>query len=778
MSGMDKVLRGTKVMVASVGKEKQKLAEKIGEMEGILQTKINHADPPHVLVANDVHSEKYRTLVSCGNVKITVVKTDWIHACWKEKKFVPYDKYRLGPFAGLVVCVSSLTPQERQDVQMETEKGGGNYSADLSKKCTHLLTTDRTSKKYQYAVQWGTVHVVDPKWFYDSIRKRQREDENRYNVGKAKETPSKAPRGTDATPHQDNLPGMLCPPKPSTTFGNGALQETPVPAAADEPPGDLFLDGCRLHFAGFGRDELQVLLKLSRRCGATRYTKLHPNLTHIILGKDPKPAELSTINSLVAKYDLLVVYPSWLETSALQGKMANELEHMVDKNVLKQSLHDPTLPYVFDTNAQVQDSMDRHQSGAASTPCRNLLEGLHFCVADAGFTAAEHKSIIRTVGRFGGSIVGIKDEYNYAIFPLSASSWRDGDRMVTAEKRVTFYWIESCIAHRKKVSFHRPIYRPIAHDLPFKRATTMLICVSGYDGEDRSEIVRLLEAIGAIVSEGMKRRNTHLVLPWAEGQKYEYCQRWDVMPVTASWLFDSIAEGRMLPEAKYPPPTRYCENTNMNTNPTVSLLAPTQFGSNHGSRRQEIPTFQSRPSPNLSEGTCFPTNTSHEPSRLASTIDHVTNLLGSKSRGNSPTLRDGIEGRHPSLGFENGDVASGRAASEQQDTGPSITNHGPSMTAVASPTKIPGGISGKDKVSITRKSKRLAKNNTEDYGATQLEFSQRVLYSDEPMNKLMRNNEKQETAAAAEDAKQLLRSAARSVQTAEKSNELKELGFL
>jgi len=776
-SGTEKVLRGTKVMVTGAGKDKQKLVERAAEMEGIVQNKVNYADPPHVMVANDVLSEKYRMLVSCGSVKITVVTADWIHACWKEQKFVPYDKYRLGPFAGLVVCVSSLTPQERQDVQMETEKGGGNYSADLSKKCTHLLTTDRASKKYQYAVQWGTVHVVDPKWFYDSIKNRQREDESRYNVGRAQGTPSKTLGGTDTAPQPIDAPGKALQSKAGTTFGDVALKETSMPMAVEDPTIDLFMDGCRIHFAGFGREEVQRLLRLSRRCGATRYTRLHRNLTHIILGRNPNHVELSTIHSLATKNDVMVVYPSWLEKSALLGQIVDESEHKVDKNVLQHSLKDPTLPYVAETNTCVQDSLDRHENGQGSFPAKRLLDGTRLCVADTGFTAAEHKSIVRTIRGLGGSIVGIKDDFDYAVFPISGSSWRHGDRTVTAEKRVTFYWIESCIAHQVIIPFHRLIYRPISHDLPFKRATSMLICVSGYDGEDRSEIVRLLEAIGAFVSEGMKRRNTHLVLPWAEGQKYGYCQRWGVTPVTASWLFDSVTEGRMLPEAKYPPPARHSENMNMNTNPSLSLLGPTQFASNHGSRKQEVPTFHSRPSPTLTEGVCPPSSTSHEPSRLASTIDHVTHLLGSKSRGSSPIAMKPVHGDQTSPEFEHGDFTHVRVASEQQETGPSITNRNKLKETTASPPHVSEKPGKDDKLTGKRKSKRLAKAQMEDFGATQLEFSQRVLYSDEPLNKLMRNNEEHGTSAAAEDAKQLLRSAARAAQREEKTNELKELGF-
>lgn len=136
----------------------------------------------HYLVASEVGSEKY--FVACKR-SIPVVRADWLLACWKDCALVsphvrvhvclrstvhspaPQD-YLLSPLAGLSFCVTGLSAPARASVEMLVRQHGGRYSADLTRKCTHLLANAPVGNKFNYAVFWG-IPVVRPEWLAECI---------------------------------------------------------------------------------------------------------------------------------------------------------------------------------------------------------------------------------------------------------------------------------------------------------------------------------------------------------------------------------------------------------------------------------------------------------------------------------------------------------------------------------------------------------------------------------------------------------------------------------
>ena len=58
---------------------------------------------------------------------------------------------------------------------------GGKFLNDLTKKCTHLIVDKPTGKKYHGAVKWG-LFTVTKDWFFDSIQKHARQDEETYII--------------------------------------------------------------------------------------------------------------------------------------------------------------------------------------------------------------------------------------------------------------------------------------------------------------------------------------------------------------------------------------------------------------------------------------------------------------------------------------------------------------------------------------------------------------------------------------------------------------------
>lgn len=90
-----------------------------------------------------------------------------------------------GPFSGLVICVTGLSKETRNQVKEATERLGGQYSPSLHPQCTHLVVQSLSGRKFEHAVKHGArngLFVVTLGWFVDSVKKNVRLSESLYTV--------------------------------------------------------------------------------------------------------------------------------------------------------------------------------------------------------------------------------------------------------------------------------------------------------------------------------------------------------------------------------------------------------------------------------------------------------------------------------------------------------------------------------------------------------------------------------------------------------------------
>ncbi|CAH2065498.1 unnamed protein product, partial [Thlaspi arvense] len=85
----------------------------------------------------------------------------------------------VGPFSGLIICVTGLSKEARNQVKEATEKLGGEYSSLLHSLCTHLVVQisfyvySYNGRKFEHALKHGrrdSLHIVTLGWFVDSVR--------------------------------------------------------------------------------------------------------------------------------------------------------------------------------------------------------------------------------------------------------------------------------------------------------------------------------------------------------------------------------------------------------------------------------------------------------------------------------------------------------------------------------------------------------------------------------------------------------------------------------
>ncbi|KAA3468250.1 BRCT domain-containing DNA repair protein [Gossypium australe] len=83
----------------------------------------------------------------------------------------------LGPFSGLVICVTGLSKEAKKQVMEATERLGGQYSTSLHPQCTHLVFEHVLKHRSR-----NGLFVVTIGWFVDSVKSNIRLSESVYTV--------------------------------------------------------------------------------------------------------------------------------------------------------------------------------------------------------------------------------------------------------------------------------------------------------------------------------------------------------------------------------------------------------------------------------------------------------------------------------------------------------------------------------------------------------------------------------------------------------------------
>ncbi|XP_028073835.1 DNA topoisomerase 2-binding protein 1 isoform X1 [Camellia sinensis] len=336
--------------------EKLEIGKMVTAMGGVLHAKTS-LDVSFVIVKN-VLAAKYKWALNV--LKKPIVTLNWLHQCWKEHRIVSQESYRVLPFSGLTVCVTRIPADERREMEKVVVQNGGKYSAELTKKCTHLVCDAPEGDKYKVAKRWGHIHIVTRKWFDQSVSRRVCLNEESYPVQGgssssingmrtcllARRSQDKGVGNSQCAPSSvagdSNLETVLCggiadpeleatlSQNVSTTFSDtsifvkeesGALAKQPksdtnfdgcVADDSQNEDNDLYLSDCRILLLGFDASEMRKLVNMVRRGGGSRYMSFNEKLTHIVVGT-PLEIEKKEVRGLAALGVIYVVRTVWLE---------------------------------------------------------------------------------------------------------------------------------------------------------------------------------------------------------------------------------------------------------------------------------------------------------------------------------------------------------------------------------------------------------------------------------------------------------------------------------
>ncbi|XP_044480329.1 DNA topoisomerase 2-binding protein 1-A-like isoform X1 [Mangifera indica] len=410
---------GVKVLASGFDMdEKVKIEKLVTAMGGVLQTKAS-LDVNFVIVKN-VLAAKYKWALN--TLKKPIVTINWLSQCWNEHRVVPQESYRVLPFSGLMICVTRIPADKRKEIEKLIIQNGGNYSPELTKKCTHLICDAPEGDKYKVAQRWGHIHIVNRKWFDQSVARRACLNEESYTVQGGSISSNKSVRSCLTVQCKEDkgignsLPSLSSMASdsnvfsvPSTRFEDQDIEATlsqhtssifvdasvskevdsdaptvqtktesnPNNCVADDSQSednDLYLSKCRISLVGFEASEMRKLVNMVRRGGGSRYVSCNSRLTHIIVGTLSE-VEKREVRSLAALGVIQVVKTSWLEDCIQERKEVPVLQ--------KHVAYDLLLPKdsVWSTN-EAQTCMKNLNQGKKpcvfqSTPADQMLQSVN-----------------------------------------------------------------------------------------------------------------------------------------------------------------------------------------------------------------------------------------------------------------------------------------------------------------------------------------------------------------------------------------------------------------
>lgn len=125
---------------------------------------------------------------------------------------------------------------------------------------------------------------------------------------------------------------------------------------------------------------------------------------------------------------------------------------------------------------------------------------------------------------------------------------RDSKRCVTA------YWLSDTILRKQVVppsqALHLPMPSTFGTQRPLKKH---IICLTGFEGDERERIKKMIDESGAERSPYFSRFNSVLICKRLDGKKYKKAKEWNTPVVNCIWLND-ILQGNLTHMSQYDQP--------------------------------------------------------------------------------------------------------------------------------------------------------------------------------------------------------------------------------
>lgn len=598
---------GVKILASGFEKDpKEEIDKLVTAMGGLFQTKAS-SDINFVIVKN-VLAAKYKWALN--NLKKPIVSESWLHQCWKEHRVVPHDSYRVLPFSGLTISVTQVPLDERKEIEKLVKENGGKYSAELTKKTTHLVCDAPEGDKYKVANRWGHIRIVTRTWFNQSVARRACLDEDSYPVQrspvtsmntclKMQRSQDKAVRNSQVSHQEISCDGMADADLEATLSQSMASTFSDIPVKNNEektPPtiqpqtsmdidasvaedsqsedNNLYLLDCKIHLVGFDASEMRRLVNMVRRGSGSRYMSLNEQLTHIVVGT-PSENEKKEVRSLSAMGVINVVKTVWLEDCEREKKELPVLRRHVAYDLLlpKDSMSFnkgfvsaiPGLKQVNPTTVQPPLPNDQSQSldkgqqkvqhginNEKQNKKSSVFRGRSFRFSNT-FPDVQRGEIVEWVQEGGGKVVDTWTEknVNYTVESHGVLCSRTQFNGVT---NVSSHWIRSCLQDGRllDVSSHI-LFSPLQCKVPLPGIIGLQFCVSQYEEKDKELLRNLCHVLGGRLVKRLTKKVSYLICKFTEGAKFEAAREWGIQTVTIEWIWECVKQNKVVAGSQFSP---------------------------------------------------------------------------------------------------------------------------------------------------------------------------------------------------------------------------------
>ncbi|KAE8669483.1 Heat shock protein DnaJ with tetratricopeptide repeat isoform 1 [Hibiscus syriacus] len=188
----------------------------------------------------------------------------------------------------------------------------------------------------------------------------------------------------------------------------------------------------------------------------------------------------------------------------------------------------------------------------SDTPSKTFL-GVRFCLY--GFDPVNEREIREKLITGGGVGVGqysrncthlIVDKIVYDD-PVCVAALNDGKTVVTG------LWVDHSSDVGMPVDATSVMYRPLRDLNGIPGAESLIVCLTGYQKQDRDDIMTMVSLMGAQFSKPLvASKITHLICYKFEGEKYELAKKIKkIKLINHRWLEDCLREWEILSEANY-----------------------------------------------------------------------------------------------------------------------------------------------------------------------------------------------------------------------------------
>ncbi|KAF5726361.1 BRCT domain-containing protein [Tripterygium wilfordii] len=188
----------------------------------------------------------------------------------------------------------------------------------------------------------------------------------------------------------------------------------------------------------------------------------------------------------------------------------------------------------------------------ASSPPKAFL-GIRFALF--GFDSTSERKVRATLingggvdaGQYGPSCTHVIVERTIYDDPVCVAARNDGKTLVTG------LWVDHSFDIGMPVDPTSIMYRPLIDLNGIPGGKSLIVCLTGYQRQDRDDIMTMVGLMGARFSKPLvANKVTHLICYKFEGEKYELAKKMRTIKlVNHRWLEDCLRDWELLPEANY-----------------------------------------------------------------------------------------------------------------------------------------------------------------------------------------------------------------------------------